>query len=36
MVLDAPAEHPYGSPALGSRYQGQTGATESRYGRAIR
>jgi dCTP deaminase len=36
MALDAPAEHPYGSPALGSRYQGQTAATESRYGGAVR
>ena len=36
MTLDAPAEHPYGSPALGSHYQGQTAATESRYGRAVR
>ncbi len=31
MALDAPAEHPYGSEALGSHYQGQTAATESRY-----
>jgi dCTP deaminase len=31
MALDAPAEHPYGSEALGSHYQGQVGATESRY-----
>ena len=36
MALDAPAEHPYGSPELGSHYQGQTAATESRYGRAVR
>jgi dCTP deaminase len=36
MTLDAPAEHPYGSPELGSHYQGQTAATESRYGRAVR
>jgi deoxycytidine triphosphate deaminase len=36
MTLDAPAEHPYGSPKLGSHYQGQTAATESRYGRAVR
>jgi dCTP deaminase len=36
MTLDAPAEHPYGSPQLGSHYQGQTAATESRYGRAVR
>jgi dCTP deaminase len=31
MTLDAPAEHPYGSEALGSHYQGQVAATESRY-----
>jgi dCTP deaminase len=31
MALDAPAEHPYGSEALGSHYQGQVAATESRY-----
>src|ERR687889_2641689 len=31
MALDAPAEHPYGSEALGSHYQGQEAATESRY-----
>jgi dCTP deaminase len=31
MTLDAPAERPYGSEALGSHYQGQTTATESRY-----
>jgi dCTP deaminase len=31
MALDAPAERPYGSSALGSHYQGQTAATESRY-----
>jgi len=31
-----PAERPYGSPELGSHYQGQTAATESRYGRAVR
>jgi dCTP deaminase len=31
MALDAPAEHPYGSEALGSHYQGQVSATESRY-----
>ena len=36
MTLDEPAEHPYGSPELGSHYQGQTAATESRYGRAVR
>ena len=32
MSLDAPAEKPYGSPELGSHYQGQVAATESRYG----
>jgi dCTP deaminase len=32
MTLDRPAEVPYGSPALGSRYHGQVEATESRYG----
>jgi dCTP deaminase len=31
MGLDAPAEHPYGSEELGSHYQGQVAATESRY-----
>ena len=31
MALDVPAEHPYGSPELGSHYQGQVAATESRY-----
>jgi dCTP deaminase len=31
MGLDAPAERPYGSEALGSHYQGQVAATESRY-----
>ena len=31
MALDAPAEHPYGSPELGSHYQDQVAATESRY-----
>jgi dCTP deaminase len=31
MALDAPAERPYGSKALGSHYQGQVAATESRY-----
>jgi dCTP deaminase len=29
MRLTAPAERPYGSPGLGSHYQGQTGATPS-------
>jgi dCTP deaminase len=31
MALDRAAEHPYGSEALGSHYQGQVAATESRY-----
>ena len=31
MALDQPAERPYGSEALGSHYQGQVAATESRY-----
>ncbi len=31
MALDAPAERPYGSAELGSHYQGQLAATESRY-----
>lgn len=29
--LDRPAERPYGHPELGSHYQGQVDATESRY-----
>ncbi|MDX1659536.1 MAG: dCTP deaminase [Nitriliruptorales bacterium] len=29
--LDQPAEHPYGSSATGSKYQGQRGPTPSRY-----
>jgi deoxycytidine triphosphate deaminase len=32
MTLDRPAERPYGHPDLGSHYQGQVDATESRYG----
>ena len=32
MTLDAPARRPYGHEALGSHYQGQVEATESRYG----
>lgn len=32
MTLDAPAERPYGHEQLGSKYQGQVEATESRYG----
>ncbi|HVS28537.1 MAG TPA: dCTP deaminase [Solirubrobacteraceae bacterium] len=31
MTLDAPALRPYGHPQLGSHYQGQVSATESRY-----
>jgi dCTP deaminase len=31
MTLDAPAERPYGHADLGSHYQGQVAATESRY-----
>ena len=31
MMLDKPALRPYGSPGLGSHYQGQRAATESRY-----
>jgi deoxycytidine triphosphate deaminase len=31
MALDKPARRPYGSPELGSHYQGQRAATESRY-----
>jgi deoxycytidine triphosphate deaminase len=31
MALDAAAQRPYGSPGLGSHYQGQRAATESRY-----
>jgi dCTP deaminase len=31
MALDSPAERPYGSEQLGSHYQGQVAATESRY-----
>ena len=32
MMLDRPAVRPYGSPELGSHYQGQRAATASRYG----
>ena len=32
MTLDAPAHRPYGHAELGSHYQGQVEATESRYG----
>jgi dCTP deaminase len=31
MALDSPAERPYGHPDLGSHYQGQLDATESKY-----
>lgn len=31
MQLSTPADRPYGSPGLGSRYQGQAGPTASRY-----
>jgi dCTP deaminase len=31
MMLDRPALRPYGSPGLGSHYQGQRAATASRY-----
>jgi dCTP deaminase len=31
MTLDRPAQKPYGTPGLGSHYQGQRAATESRY-----
>jgi dCTP deaminase len=31
MRMDAPAERPYGHPALGSKYQGQSGPVASRY-----
>lgn len=34
MTLDAPALRPYGHEQLGSHYQGQVEATESRYGAA--
>jgi dCTP deaminase len=34
MALDAPAERPYGHEELGSHYQGQVGATASRYGQS--
>lgn len=32
MSMSSPAERPYGSPGLGSHYQGQVGATASRSG----
>jgi dCTP deaminase len=31
--LSEPAEHPYGTRGLGSKYQGQAGPTPSRYWR---
>jgi dCTP deaminase len=31
MRMDAPAERPYGHPALNSKYQGQSGPVASRY-----
>jgi hypothetical protein len=31
LEMTTPAEHPYGSGALGSKYQGQRGPTPSRY-----
>jgi dCTP deaminase len=31
MAMTTPADHPYGSGALGSKYQGQRGPTPSRY-----
>ena len=34
-VLTSPAEHPYGSGALGSKYQGQRGPTPSAYFRNV-
>ena len=36
MALDRPARRPYGSDELGSHYQGQVAATESRYGASRR
>jgi dCTP deaminase len=35
MTLDAPALRPYGHADLGSHYQGQVEATESRYGAGV-
>ena len=35
MTLDAPAQRPYGHAELGSHYQGQIEATESRYGSTV-
>ena len=29
--MTSPADHPYGSSAAGSKYQGQRGPTPSRY-----
>ncbi|MHB8190366.1 MAG: dCTP deaminase [Ferrimicrobium sp.] len=31
LEMTSPAEHPYGSKSLGSKYQGQSGPTPSRY-----
>jgi dCTP deaminase len=31
MAMTTPADHPYGSGARGSKYQGQRGPTPSRY-----
>jgi dCTP deaminase len=31
MTLTTPADHPYGSGSLGSKYQGQAEPTPSRY-----
>jgi dCTP deaminase len=36
MPLDAPAQRPYGSPGLNSKYQGQRGPQASQYGQNIR
>jgi len=34
--LSTPADRPYGSPGLGSKYQGQTGPTPSRISEEFR
>ena len=31
ILMSTPAEHPYGSPSVGSKYQGQVGPVPSRY-----
>ena len=36
MPLDAPAQRPYGSPGLNSKYQGQRGPQASQYGQNAR